>query len=111
MVRVRKIEGRAGEVEREALSERMDGKTLLEEGGRREGIERELRVVRILPNPRMVKCEYWELAQKRVCVVDVGRNRKYLKGMMFKMREPIGEEEYARPWKYEGKAPRRKGRW
>ena len=75
------------------------------------GIERELKVVRVGPNPRMVVCEYWELAERRVCVVKVGDNRKWLKGMRFVMREPVSEDGYVRPWEYKGKAPKRKGRW
>jgi hypothetical protein len=75
------------------------------------GIERELRVIRVGPNPRMITCEYWELAQRRTCVVNVGRSKKYLCGMRFKMVEPVVEAEYERPWVYRGIAPRRKGRW
>ena len=79
--------------------------------GERQPIERELRVVRIGPNPRMVLCEYWELAERKVVVINVKDNRKWLKGMVFKMREPVSEEEYRGVWRYLGKAPRRKGRW
>jgi hypothetical protein len=75
------------------------------------GIERELRVVRVGPNPRMVVCEYWELAQRKVVVVKVGLNRKWLKGMRFKIEEPLDEAEYNGVWQYKGAAPRRKGRW
>jgi hypothetical protein len=81
------------------------------EEGEAGGIERELKVVRVGPNPRMVICEYMELAERRVCVVKVGDNRRWLRGMRFKMREPVGEDEYVKPWEYRGKAPRRKGRW
>lgn len=74
-------------------------------------IERELRVIRIGPNPRMVVCEYWELESRRTCVVKVGNNRKWCKGMKFVMAEPAGELEFSKPWEYVGKQPRRRGRW
>ena len=79
-------------------------------GGGKAGIERELRVVRVGPNPRLVVCEYMELAERRRCLVNVGRAKKYLVGMRIVMREPVEEEEYERPWVYRGVAPRRKGR-
>ena len=75
------------------------------------GIEREMRVLRVGPNPRMVVAEYWELAERRVVTINVRDNRKWLKGMRFTMREPLDEAEYCGVWKYVGKAPRRKGRW
>ena len=75
------------------------------------GIERELRVIGVGPNPRMVRCEYWELESRRTCVVNVRNNRKWLKGMRLVMEEPSGEEAFLNPWEYEGKQPRRKGRW
>ena len=77
----------------------------------REGIERELRVLRVGPNPRLVVCEYRELAERKVVRVNVRDNRKWLRGMRFKMREPIDEAEYSGVWRYMGRAPRRKGRW
>ena len=75
------------------------------------GIMRELRVIRVGPNPRMVVCEYKELASRRVCTVNVKVNRKWRKGMVFEMEEPRGEGEYNRPWEYKGVGPRRAGRW
>ena len=77
----------------------------------RRGIERELKVIRVGPNPRMVICEYWELAERRKCVVNVGLAKKFVKGMRFKMFEPVSELEYQRPWVYRGPAPRRRGWW
>ena len=78
---------------------------------KKEGIERELTVIRVGPNPRTVTCEYWELSSRRTCVVNVGRNSRYLPRMKFKMREPLSEDQYSKSWVYRGKAPRRKGRW
>jgi hypothetical protein len=75
------------------------------------GIERELRVVRVGPNPRMVLCEYWELESRRTCVINVRDNRKWMRGMKFVMEEPAGDLEVLKPWIYQGKAPRRRGRW
>jgi hypothetical protein len=74
-------------------------------------IVRDLRIVRVGPNPRTITCEYQELAQRRTCVVLVKRNDKYVRGMRFKMAEPAGELDFARPWVYAGPAPRRRGRW
>lgn len=75
------------------------------------GIERELKVIRVGPNPRMVLCEYFELASRRTCLVNVRVNRKFVKGMKFVMGEPVGELEFLRPWVFAGKLPRRRGRW
>lgn len=75
------------------------------------GIERELKVVRVCANPKLLLCEYMELESRRTCVVNVRNNRKFVKGMKFKMREPVGELEYLQPWIYQGVQPRRRGRW
>lgn len=77
----------------------------------RQPIERELKVVRVGPNPRMVVCEYWELESRRTCLVRVGNNRKWFRGMVFRMEEPAGELEFQKAWEYSGKQPRRRGRW
>jgi hypothetical protein len=74
-------------------------------------IMRDLRIVRVGPNPRTVTCEYFELAQRRTCTVLVKRNDKYVRGMRFAMAEPGPELEFSRPWVYTGPAPRRRGRW
>jgi hypothetical protein len=74
-------------------------------------ITRDLKVVRVGPNPRTVTCEYFELAQRRTCTVLVKRNVKFVRGMSFRMAEPAGELEFSRPWVYSGPAPRRRGRW
>jgi len=87
------------------------GRELSLVGPVKSGIERELRVISVGPNPRMVRCEYWELESRRVCVVNVRNNRKWLKGMRFKMVEPKDETAFLNPWVYVGVQPRRKGRW
>lgn len=75
------------------------------------GVERELKVVRVGPNPRMVICEYWECESRRTCTVNVRDNRKFLRGMKFRMEEPLGELEFGKAWVFDGRSPRRKGRW
>jgi hypothetical protein len=78
---------------------------------RRSGIERELEVIRVGPNPRILTCRYLELASERVCKVGVKSVANFVRGMKFKMEEPVSEIEYAGVWRYEGKLPRIKGRW
>ena len=72
---------------------------------------RDLRIVRVGPNPRLVVCEYYELAERRLCTVLVKRPAKFVRGMRFKMAEPLDEMEFRRPWPYEGPMPRHRGRW
>jgi cellobiose-specific phosphotransferase system component IIB len=78
---------------------------------RRVGIERELEVIRVGPNPRILTCRYKELASERTCKVGVRAVANFVRGMRFKMVEPIDELEYAGVWRYEGALPRLKGRW
>jgi hypothetical protein len=78
---------------------------------RKAGIEREIEVTRVGPNPRILTCRYKELASERVCKVWVKSVANFVRGMKFKMVEPLDELEYAGVWKYEGKLPRAKGRW
>jgi hypothetical protein len=75
------------------------------------GIERELEIIRVGPNPRILTCRYKELASERVCKVRVKTVANFVHGMKFRMAEPINEIEYAGVWRYEGKLPRIKGRW
>jgi hypothetical protein len=75
------------------------------------GIERELEVIRVGPNPRILTCRYKELASERVCKVGVKSVANFVRGMKFRMVEPVAEIEYAGVWRYEGKLPRLKGRW
>ena len=79
--------------------------------GKERGIEREVEVVRVGPNPHLLTCRYQELASERECRVRVKSVSNFVRGMKFRIREPIGEEEYKEPWEYEGKLPRAKGRW
>jgi hypothetical protein len=75
------------------------------------GIERELEVIRVGPNPRILTCRYKELASERVCKVGVKTTANFVRGMRFRMVEPIDELEYAGVWRYAGALPRAKGRW
>jgi hypothetical protein len=78
---------------------------------RKAGIERELEVIRVGPNPRILTCRYLELASERVCKVGVKTVANFVRGMKFRMEEPVNELEYAGVWRYEGRLPRLKGRW
>jgi hypothetical protein len=75
------------------------------------GIERELEVIRVGPNPRILTCRYKELASERVCKVGVRSVANFVRGMRFKMAEPLDELEYAGVWRYDGRLPRLRGRW
>src|SRR4029077_19095876 len=79
--------------------------------GVKKGIERELEVIRVGPNPRILTCRYQELASERVCKVGVRTVANFVRGMKFRMVEPVNEIEYAGVWRYEGRLPRLKGRW
>ena len=78
---------------------------------KRAGIIRKLVVRKRCLNSRLIECEYRELESVRRCLVLVGKNGKFVKGMELECEEPVSEEEYNRPWKYVGKLPRRLGRW
>jgi hypothetical protein len=78
---------------------------------KRVGIERELEVIRVGPNPRILTCRYQELASERVCKVGVKTTANFVRGMKFRMAEPVTELEYAGVWRYAGKLPRFRGRW
>ena len=99
-----------GSAGRLAQRQGKEGEAVVQEIVERGPIERELRVVRVGPNPRMLTCEYWELASRRTCRVMGGAGaRKFIKGMSFKMAEPVEELAFAKPWIYSGKLPRRRG--
>jgi hypothetical protein len=75
------------------------------------GIERDLEVIRVGPNPRILTCRYLELASERTCKVGVKSVANFVRGMRFKMVEPLDEIEYAGVWRYDGRLPRGRGRW
>jgi hypothetical protein len=74
------------------------------------GIEIELEIVRIPPNPRMVICRYPATSGERRCLVRVGRNRNFRRGMKLVVKGPPNGME-PQPWTYDGVLPRRPGHW
>ena len=98
---------RKGEI---AAPESEEEEVVIEEPAKK-GIERELEVKRVGPNPRILVCRYKELAEERECKVRVRDTVKFAVGMRFKMEEPLGEAEYRGVWEYKGVMPRYKGRW
>jgi hypothetical protein len=71
----------------------------------------ELEVLRIPPNPRLVICRYRACGEERRCMVNVGRNSKFVPGMKFRLLEPSDPTARCKPWPYAGRLPRRRGRW
>jgi len=69
---------------------------------------RELEVVRVVPNPRMVLASYEKDGQKRVVRVVVGVNRNFKVRMRLKAQR--GSDENTR-WRLIGRRPRLPGRW
>jgi hypothetical protein len=74
------------------------------------GSEIELEIMRIPPNPRMVICRYQAVSGERQCLVRVGRNANFRRGMKVLVKRPAAGAE-AKPWVYDGVLPRRPGRW
>ena len=74
------------------------------------GNEIELQIVRIPPNPRMVICTYRAVSGERRCIVRVGRNANFRRGMKLVTKRPAAGVE-AEPWTYDGLLPRRPGHW
>jgi hypothetical protein len=74
------------------------------------GTEMELEIVRIPLNPRMVICRYRAVSGERQCLVWVGRNANFRRGMKVLVKLP-GNGMEAEPWGYDRVLPRRPGRW
>lgn len=70
----------------------------------------ELEILRIPPNPRLVICRYWIFGEERRCIVRVGRNANFRRGLKLLVKRPANRAE-AEPWAYDGSMPRRPGRW
>jgi len=77
----------------------------------KKGIEREVEVMRVGPNPRILTCRFKELASERTCKVRVKEASKFVVGMKMPIEEPVNEAEYRGVWEYKGALPRYKGRW
>jgi hypothetical protein len=90
------------EREQEALSE-------LATGALAKGDKVTMKVTRIVPNPRLIQCVYWnESGVERKVFVKVGRNQNFVVGMTLEAIRPARESE---PWVFQGKLPRLRGRW
>ena len=90
------------EREQEALSE-------LATGALAKGDKVTMKVTRIVPNPRLIQCVYWdESGVERKAFVKVGRNQNFVVGMTLEAIRPARESE---PWVYQGRLPRFRGRW
>ena len=87
----------------EAERERQSREPVAESGN-----EIELEIVRIPPNPRMVICGYRAVSGERRCIVRVGRNANFRRGMKLVVKRPANGNE-AEPWAYDGLLPRRPG--
>jgi hypothetical protein len=75
------------------------------------GTLRELQVVRLVANPRLILCAYWQDGKECRCLVNVGRNGNFVPRMTLRLTEPADSAARSRPWPYAGPLPRRKGRW
>jgi len=71
----------------------------------------EVRILRICPNPRLVECSYVEEGVERRCLVRVGRNGNFVRGMKLSVQEPNDPSAQSEPWPYTGPLPRRRGCW
>jgi len=90
------------EREQEALSE-------LATGALAKGDKVTMKVTRIVPNPRLIQCVYWdERGVERKAFVKVGRNQNFVVGMTLEAMRPKRESEV---WGYAGRLPRLRGRW
>jgi hypothetical protein len=103
--RTEELAAKAAAVAAEAELERKSREPLAESG-----TEIELEIVRIPPNPRMVICAYRAVSGERQCIVRVGRNANFRRGMKLLVKRPANGAE-AEPWAYDGLLPRRPGRW
>ena len=72
---------------------------------------RELEVIRVVANPRLILCAYWRDGQECRCLVNVGRNSNFVPRMTLRLTEPNDSIARSRPWPYAGPLPRRRGRW
>jgi hypothetical protein len=71
----------------------------------------EVEISRIVANPQMVLCRYWAGNEERRCLVRVGRNGHFVRGMKLSVQEPSDPSAQSQPWPYTGPLPRRRGCW
>jgi hypothetical protein len=75
------------------------------------GNEIELQVLRLALNPRMIICTYRAVSGERRCLVRVGRNGHFVRGMKLRLLKPSDPSAQSEPWQYTGPLPRQRGRW
>jgi hypothetical protein len=73
--------------------------------------EVEVEVVRIPPNPRLVRVKYHDEGQEHQILVRVGRNANFKPRMKLKLERPSDWASRTKPWEYKGRLPRLPGRW
>jgi hypothetical protein len=56
-------------------------------------------------------CEYRAGNEERRCMVRVGRNGNFVRGMKLRLQEPKDPSARSEPWPYTGPLPRRRGCW
>jgi hypothetical protein len=71
----------------------------------------ELEVLRIPANPRMILCRYRAESEESRCMVRVGRNGHFVRGMKLRVQESRHPSAQSEPWPYTGPLPRRRGHW
>jgi len=71
----------------------------------------ELQVIRLVANPRLVLCAYWQDGRESHCLVNVGRNVNFKPRMKLNLEQPADWATRTKPWEYRGPLPRRPGRW
>jgi hypothetical protein len=71
----------------------------------------EMKILRICPNPRLVECSYVKEGVEFRCLVRVGRNGNFVRGMKLSVQEPSDPSAQSEPWPYTGPLPRRRGCW
>jgi len=71
----------------------------------------EVKILRICPNPRLVECSYVKEGVEFRCLVRVGRNGNFVRGMKLSVQEPNDPRAQSEPWQYAGPLPRRRGCW
>jgi hypothetical protein len=71
----------------------------------------EIKILRICLNPRLVECSYVKEGVEFRCLVRVGRNGNFVRGMKLSVQEPNDPSAQSQPWPYTGPLPRRRGCW
>jgi hypothetical protein len=99
------LAAKAAALAADAERERKSREPLAESGNKVE-----LEIVRIPANPRLLICAYLTVSGERRCIVRVGLNANFRRGMKLVVKRPVNGAE-AEPWAYDGSTPRRPGHW